>query len=54
MIYNYSKEDKLIVAVDSIIFGFDAIEGLKILLIKRSFEPEKGKCSLMGGFFKTK
>lgn len=37
------------VAIDCIVFGFD--DGhLKILLIKRSLEPEKGKWSLMGGF----
>lgn len=38
-------------AVDCIIFGFHD-EELKILLIKRDFEPEKGKWSLMGGFLK--
>jgi hypothetical protein len=37
--------------VDCIIFGFDN-EDLKILLVKRDFEPEKGKWSLMGGFLK--
>jgi len=37
------------VAVDCIIFGFDGQE-LKLLVIKRSFEPEKGRWSLMGGF----
>ncbi len=37
------------VAVDCIIFGFDR-QSLKILLIQRGFEPEKGKWSLMGGF----
>jgi len=31
------------------VFGFDD-EVLKVLLIKRGFEPEKGKWSLMGGF----
>lgn len=45
----YSSEDKVLLAVDCIIFGFDE-EGLKLLLIKRDFEPEKGKWSLMGGF----
>jgi ADP-ribose pyrophosphatase YjhB (NUDIX family) len=39
----------MLVAVDCIIFGFDGKE-LKILLIQRGFEPEKGKWSLMGGF----
>lgn len=51
MLNNYSAEDKVLLSVDCIIFGFDK-EGLKILLIKRDFEPEKGKWSLMGGFLK--
>lgn len=37
------------VAVDCIIFGFDGAK-LKLLLIKRALEPEKGNWSLMGGF----
>ncbi len=45
----YKHHDKLLVAVDCIIFGFDGNE-LKALLIKRGFEPEIGKWSLMGGF----
>ncbi|MDO6759993.1 NUDIX domain-containing protein [Tamlana sp. 2_MG-2023] len=52
MLNNYSKEDKVLLAVDCIIFGFDG-EDLKILLIKRDFEPEKGKWSLIGGFLKN-
>ncbi|HKJ32721.1 MAG TPA: NUDIX domain-containing protein [Balneolales bacterium] len=45
----YDDHDRILVAVDCIIFGFDR-EDLKLLLIKRNFEPEKGKWSLMGGF----
>jgi ADP-ribose pyrophosphatase YjhB (NUDIX family) len=47
----YSKYRKHLVAVDSIIFGYD-IHGkeIKLLLIKRSFDPAKGKWSLAGGF----
>jgi 8-oxo-dGTP diphosphatase len=45
----YSKQTRMLVAVDCIIFGFDGAE-LKILLIKRSLDPETGKWSLMGGF----
>jgi 8-oxo-dGTP diphosphatase len=45
----YSKQTRLLLAVDCIIFGFDG-EALKILLIKRGFQPEKGNWSLMGGF----
>lgn len=51
MLNNYRAEDKVLLSVDCIIFGFDK-EGLKILLIKRDFAPEKGKWSLMGGFLK--
>src|SRR5215471_16750196 len=46
---HYSRQTRMLVAVDCIIFGFDGVE-LKLLLIKRGFEPEKGKWSLMGGF----
>jgi len=45
----YKSQDKILLAVDCIIFGFDGKQ-LKALLIKRDFEPEKGKWSLMGGF----
>lgn len=45
----YARQARMLIAVDCIIFGFDGKE-LKILLIKRGFEPEKGKWSLMGGF----
>jgi ADP-ribose pyrophosphatase YjhB (NUDIX family) len=48
----YQKQSRYTVAVDCIVFGFDG-NGLKILLIKRGFEPEKGKWSLMGGFVKS-
>lgn len=47
----YSTHPKILVAVDSIIFGFNEHDReLKLLLLKRNFEPEKGKWSLMGGF----
>ena len=45
----YSRQQRYLIAVDSIIFGFDG-EELKLLLIHRGFEPEKGNWSLMGGF----
>ncbi len=45
----YKNQAHLLVAVDCIVFGFDG-EHLKILLIQRGFEPEKGNWSLMGGF----
>lgn len=45
----YTRQNRMLVAVDCIIFGFDG-QGLKLLLIQRGFEPEKGRWSLMGGF----
>lgn len=48
-IKKYKSQDRILLAVDCIIFGFDGKE-MKALLIKRGFEPEKGKWSLMGGF----
>ena len=48
-IVQYKKHDKLLLAVDCIIFGFDGIK-LKALLIKRNFDPGKNNWSLMGGF----
>lgn len=45
----YQKQTRLLAAVDCIIFGFDG-QTLKLLLIQRGFEPERGRWSLMGGF----
>ena len=50
----YQEHEKFHVAVDYIIFGYD--EGgreLKVLLLKRNFQPAKGNWSLMGGFLKN-
>lgn len=45
----YDSHDKLYISVDCIVFCL--CEGnLKLLLIKRNFEPHKGEWSLMGGF----
>lgn len=44
----YELADRIRVAVDCIIFGFDGNE-LNVLLIRRDFEPEKGAWSLAGG-----
>lgn len=49
MLQQYPHDNRVLVATDCIIFGFDG-EDLKVLLIKRNFDPEKGKWSLMGGF----
>jgi 8-oxo-dGTP diphosphatase len=49
----YSEYPKYLVAVDCIIFGYDIQEKeIKLLLIKRSFDPSLGKWSLAGGFVK--
>lgn len=48
-IVQYRNHDRFLLAVDCIIFGFDG-QRLKALFIKRGFEPEMGKWSLMGGF----
>lgn len=48
----YSGQARILVAVDCIIFGFDGTR-VKLLLVKRGLEPEKGKSSLMGGFIKS-
>lgn len=45
----YKRYNKLYIALDCIIFGFDEGE-LKLLLIKRNFEPAKGQWSLVGEF----
>jgi 8-oxo-dGTP diphosphatase len=45
----YSQQKRFLLAVDCIIFGFDGHE-LKLMVIKRGFEPCKGKWSLVGGF----
>jgi 8-oxo-dGTP diphosphatase len=48
----YLDQVPILVAVDCIIFGFNG-QDLKVLLIKRGFESEKNRWSLMGGFVKS-
>jgi len=49
----YSVQDKHLVAVDCVIFGYDIWEKeLKLLLVKRKFNPESGQWTLPGGFVK--
>ena len=45
----YQHQTRLLAAVDCIIFGFDG-STLKLLLVQRAIQPEKGRWSLMGGF----
>ena len=45
----YNINPRFYVSVACIIFGFDK-GSLKLLLLKRNFEPAKGSWSLMGGF----
>lgn len=55
MLEIYSKYPRYYNAVDCIIFGYDIAEKeLKLLLIKRSFEPALGHWSLAGGFLQEK
>ncbi len=52
MLNQYTQQTKCLVALDSIIFGFDG-ESLKILLVKRGIEPDKDVWSLMGGWLQA-
>src|SRR4030042_2266700 len=45
----YAEHKKIYVAIDCIIFGWDD-DQLKLLILKRDFEPAKGQNSLIGGF----
>lgn len=45
----YSHLPRFHVAVDCIIFTVDG-DVMKVLMVRRDFEPEKGKWSLIGGF----
>ena len=47
----YPESVKIFIAVDCIIFGFDG-KDIKLLLVKRNLEPEKGNWSLMGDFLR--
>jgi 8-oxo-dGTP diphosphatase len=47
--FSYTHHSRILVALDCIIFGYNG-EELKLLLIKRNFEPHQGRWSLMGGF----
>jgi len=47
----YSEHTRHLVAVDCIILGYDILEKeIKLLLVKRDFEPARGSWSLAGGF----
>lgn len=48
----YEDQEKILVAVDCIIFGFDLSE-IKLLLFKRKVAPLKGRWSLIGSFVKS-
>lgn len=43
----YAHKDKMYVAIDCIVFGFDSGE-LRLLLFKKVLEPYKGRWSLLG------
>lgn len=46
--YRYTHGDRILVAIDCIVFGYDE-NGLQSLLVKRHIEPGKGQWALMGG-----
>src|ERR1700743_213 len=48
----YSGESRILVAVDCIILGFDGTD-IKLLIVQRGLNPERGKWSLMGGFLQA-
>ncbi len=52
MLEQYRAQTKCLVALDSIIFGFDG-EELKLLLVKRGVEEYDGTWSLMGGWLRA-
>ena len=52
-IIQYKNNDRHLLAIDCIIFGFDG-KHLKGLFVKRHIEPQKDKWSLMGGFVQDK
>ncbi|HET7179037.1 MAG TPA: NUDIX hydrolase, partial [Chryseosolibacter sp.] len=41
------------VAVDAVVFGYEAEQGVSVLLIQRKLEPFKGLWALPGGFMKN-
>lgn len=45
----YTGAKGILIATDCVIFGFDGWN-LKLLLVQRSIDPDKGKWTLMGGF----
>jgi 8-oxo-dGTP diphosphatase len=47
----YQQEERQLIAVDCIIFGFENGK-LNLLLLKRNMEPGKGSWSLAGGFLR--
>ncbi|APD06365.1 8-oxo-dGTP diphosphatase [Flavobacteriaceae bacterium UJ101] len=47
----YEGQEKFLLAVDCIIFGFD-MNSIKLLLFKRKVEPFKGSWSLIGAFMR--
>ncbi|MDO5607482.1 MAG: NUDIX domain-containing protein [Capnocytophaga sp.] len=53
MLSRYNNQDRILVAIDCIVFGFEEDElELEVLLVQRNFNPEKGKWSLIGGFLR--
>ena len=47
------ERSNLSLTVDAVVFGYDAKDGLSVLLIKRLIEPFKGNWAIPGGFVLT-
>lgn len=45
-----SSSETIRVTVDAVVFGYDAAQGLQLLLIRRLIDPWKGHWALPGGF----
>lgn len=44
------KTQNISIAVDAIVFGYNKEQGVSVLLIKRKYDPYKGKWAIPGGF----
>ncbi|CAN0604684.1 unnamed protein product, partial [Ectocarpus sp. 12 AP-2014] len=47
--YTHSMQQSIKLSVDAVVFGYES-ETISVLLIKRKYEPFKGKWAIPGGF----
>jgi 8-oxo-dGTP diphosphatase len=48
-VYSIHEMQSIKVSVDAVVFGYDPLEGVSVLLITRKFEPFKNQWALPGG-----